>query len=219
MPFFVPAEAVHAMAVQLFRPTTSALDGSLAQAAKLVRTGLTAFLEGNPFRGRRVQESCRQLLADIDTWQDRTLERWPNDQDEAVLQDELRLSYHVEAMARAAQQLAALAETRPATRIQDGLRHAVRNLAEPLEALLAYLADPLALPPGDALAEMRARRPQFMAWCADLGRNNPRMFSSCLLAVAAGQRVEEAAEAAQAAIGLRGVPGSSVGQDAAVVFA
>lgn len=207
------------MAVHLFRPATSALDGPLAQAAKLVRSGLTAFLEGNPFRGRRVQASCRQLLADLDAWQDRTLERWPDERGEADLQGELRLSYHVETMARAAQQLAALAESRPATRVQDGLRDAVRNLAEPLEGLLAYLADPLALAPGDALADLQARRPQFTAWCADLGRSNPRMFSSCLLAVAAGQRVEEAAEAAQAAIGLRGTPVPPIDLDPTVVFA
>lgn len=186
---------------------TTDLAAGLQRSAQLVSEGLTAFLEGNPFRGRRVKEATRHLLADLEAWQETALATWPDD--EASLQQRLALSRHSEALAKTAQQLAGLAESRPATQVQAGLRDAARHLAEPLEDLLSSLADPAAPTRGlDALDAVRKRKPAFSAWCAQLGRDNPRLFSSCLLAVAAGQRIEEAAgeatQAARAAAELQG---------------
>jgi hypothetical protein len=176
------------------------VEASVGRAAGLVRVGLTSFLEGNPFRGRRVQEDARQLQADVDLWQDDALTAWP--EDEADFERRLALSHQVEALARSAQQLAALAESRPSTQVQAGLRDAVRDLAQPLEPVLDLLGDPLAPHAGDALAGIRAKKAAFLEHCTTLGRKDPRLFSSCLLAVAAGQRIEEAAEAAMAAANL-----------------
>lgn len=183
-------------------PHTTDVGAGLQRAAGLARSGLVAFLEGNPFRGRRVQEGSRELLSDMDAWQERALASWTGDEGE--FERELALARHVDALARTAQQLAALAESRPSSRVQVELRDAVRRLSEPLDAHLASLegsASPLG--PTEALGAVLERKAEFVAWCARLGRDNPRMFSSCLLAVAAGQRIEEAAEAVTEAASLR----------------
>ena len=187
------------MDVQLGERRRFSASEALRVSAGLVRTGLTAFMEGNPFRGRRVQEAGRQLLADIDAWQEDALLSFQ--EDTAALERDLALSHQVEALARAAQQLAALAESRPATQTQPELRAAVGRLGEPLLAALAQLEDErLRADSHEALDEVRRRKPAFLAECARMARDDRRLFSSCLLAVAASQRIEEAAEAAAAAM-------------------
>lgn len=182
-------------------PHVTDVEAALAQAADLVKSGLAAFLEGNPFRGRRVQEAGRRLLLDLDAWQERTLSTWP--EDEADFERRHALANHAETLVRAAQQLGGLAESRPSTQMQADLRERARTLAGPLEDVLVCLSAPgVSRPATDALGAVQQGKKEFMAWCMTLGRANPRLFSSCLLAVAAAQRIEEAAEAATAAANL-----------------
>ena len=185
-----------------FRTGPITVDSALRHAASLVSDGLTAFLEGNAFRARRVQEAARGVQGDLDSWQERALSTWPDD--EAGFEAQLLLAREVEALARAAEQLAGLATSRPAPLAQAGLRDATRRLAGPLEDILRTLADPsIPMTQGDVLGAMRQRRLEFTAWCAHLGRDNPRLFVTSLVAVAAGQRIQEAAEAATAAANLQ----------------
>lgn len=191
--------------LDLQAPQATPVEAVLSQAAGLVKDGLAAFLEGNPFRGRRVQEAGRQLLSDLDAWQEGALAAWPDDASDFERQHTIAM--HAEAMVRAAQQLGGLAESRPSTQVQGELREQAARLAGPLDEVLASLAAPGARPPEtDALEAVRKRKQDFLAWCASLSRSNPRLFSSCLLAVAAGQRIEEAAEAATAAAKLLAPP-------------
>lgn len=167
---------------------------ALARAADLVLGGITAFLEGNPFRGRRVQEEARALA--------RALGAWPG---HAVWADgpgrQAVLASHAADMADAAQQLAGLAESRPSSRVPRELRDAVREVAQPLEALLTEITHGGGGDPTEALEAVRARRRRFLAAASPEARGAARHhpFASRLLAVAAVHRLQEAAEAAAAA--------------------
>jgi hypothetical protein len=174
---------------------------ALAEAARLVGAGVTAFLDGDAFRGRRVQQACRDLNASLEQWHDDAVAAWPRDRDTFV--NERALSAQVEVLTKAAQQLGGLAESRWATTARDQLREHAIQMAASLQELLAPLADPTQPPASaNALTNLRSQRRAFMAWAGGLGQENPRLQSSCLLAVAAAQRIDEAAEAAVAAANL-----------------
>jgi hypothetical protein len=181
-------------------PASSSPD-ALARACSLLAEAQGAFLAGDQAQARRTRTDADGLIAAIAAGEDRALaqggrngsEGWP---DLAC----------ADSLAQAALHVAILAEGRPPSRVPGAPGRALEDLTRPLGGLLHGLQRP----DGDAahapqhLAAVQAARNELVRACMQVASSVPRSFASCLVALAAGRHLEDAAEAACVAAQRRG---------------
>lgn len=165
-------------------------------AAALVRASAQAFAEANPYRARAVRADARRLLGQVAQTEEALLTGLAGAT--ATLEPTtdaigLVLATRIEGLARTADQLAALAESRTSPRFRDPLTPAFERQAQATGLVLDALAAGDLAGLGDALDDVRRCRQTLIESCL-AATANPRLFSQNLLAASAAMRLEEAAE-------------------------